>query len=190
MKLAPIIDALRDRCPTFEARVFGLAEFEDVLAAPETDLPACFVIPDSDDVISTAHLHVPQVELHENVALVAALPQKDPRGQGAFDAVHEIRTEILAAILGWAPDACTGPLIYAGGEPVHSNRVRFMYRFEFYTRTMIDAEFDGFQPPLEDLGEVGFGGDVIDPAADPNLAYPGPDGRIEFGADVTIETAT
>lgn len=44
-----------------------------------------------------------------------------------------------------------------------------------------------FEPKVEDtLKTLRFEVDVIDPAADPNEQYPGPDGRIEVGGDFDI----
>jgi hypothetical protein len=53
-------------------------------------------------------------------------------------------------------------------------------------RIRMSVEWQEQYPPrlTETLNEVGFNVDVIEPAADPNLQYPGPDGRIEVQADV------
>ena len=48
MKLAPIIAALRARCPIFENRVAGAAQFKDLPEVGKMKLPAAYVVPGDD----------------------------------------------------------------------------------------------------------------------------------------------
>lgn len=195
MKLSTVIAALRQRCPSLGARVFGVAEFDALLGhevMPE--LPAAFVLPLEDELIGAYHSHTIVVELRERIAVVVAIAQSDPRGQAAYDAVHDLRAEIWAALLGWVPEGSDRALVYEGGEPLDMTRERLLYQLDFFAETKIDAEFDGFpgspagQTGQGDFAEAGLAVDVIDPAADPNLASPGPDGRVEVGAGIAVET--
>lgn len=44
MKLAPIIAALRARCPEFQNRVAGAAQFKDLPEVGKMKLPAAYVV--------------------------------------------------------------------------------------------------------------------------------------------------
>lgn len=48
MKLTPIIAALRSRCPRFENRVGGAAQFKAIPEAGKLRLPAAYVVPAED----------------------------------------------------------------------------------------------------------------------------------------------
>ncbi|EII4258517.1 hypothetical protein LHL99_004573, partial [Salmonella enterica] len=48
MKLTPIIAALRARCPLFENRVGGAAQFKAIPEAGKLRLPAAYVVPAED----------------------------------------------------------------------------------------------------------------------------------------------
>ena len=71
--------------------------------------------------------------------------------------------------------------MYEGGNLLSLDRARLWYQFEFSASMEIDGS-DGWQDTelagLPHFDGVNFKSDCIDPA-DPNKAYPGPDGRIE-----------
>ena len=48
MKLVPIIAALRARCPEFQNRVAGAAQFKDLPEVGKMKLPAAYVVPGDD----------------------------------------------------------------------------------------------------------------------------------------------
>ncbi|EOJ3373794.1 hypothetical protein ACM2NU_004379, partial [Shigella flexneri] len=48
MKLTTIIAALRERCPRFEERVGGAAQFKAIPDAGKLRLPAAYVVPSDD----------------------------------------------------------------------------------------------------------------------------------------------
>ena len=48
MKLAPIIATLRARCPEFQSRVAGAAQFKDLPEVGKMKLPAAYVVPGDD----------------------------------------------------------------------------------------------------------------------------------------------
>ncbi|STM57382.1 phage protein [Escherichia coli] len=45
MKLTPVIAALRARCPYFENRVAGAAQFKNLPEVGKLKLPAAYVVP-------------------------------------------------------------------------------------------------------------------------------------------------
>lgn len=187
MRLSPIVQALRERCPSFETRVFGLADFTDLDQATSVALPAAFVLPLDEDVRNLSWGTNVRAEIFERAAVVVALAQTDPRGQAAYDSLHDIRAELWGALVGWRMDQDSGPFAPDGGELLDMDRSRFLFQFDFARVIAMDSGTDGYQPVLDDFGETGFRVDTIDPA-DPNLAQPGPDGRIEIGGDWPIPT--
>ncbi len=48
MKLTPVIAALRARCPYFENRVAGAAQFKNLPEVGKLRLPAAYVVPGDD----------------------------------------------------------------------------------------------------------------------------------------------
>ena len=187
MRLSPIVQALRERCPSFEARVFGLAEFADLDGATSVALPAAFVVPLDEDVRNLSQGTQVRAEIFERAAVIVALAQTDPRGQAAHDSLHDIRAELWRAIVGWRMDQDAGPFAPDGGEMLDMDRSRFLYQYDFARVIAMTSGEDGYQPVLDDFASTGFRIDAIDPA-DPNVANPGPDGRTEIGGDWPIDT--
>jgi len=187
MRLSPIVQALRERVPTFANRVFGLADFAALDGATMPVLPAAFVVPLDEEIRNLSTGTNVRAEIFERFAVIVALAQTDPRGQAAHDSLHDIRAELWGAIVGWRMDQDAGPFGPDGGEMLDMDRSRFLYQYDFARTIAITSEADGYRPDLDDFGEVGFRIDAIDPA-DPNLAEPGPDGRTEIGGDWPIET--
>jgi len=186
MRLAPIVAALRARCPTFEDRVFGIGEYSAIdESIPER--PVAFVLPLDEQIKSIANGgSVIRAEIYERVGIIVVQDTQDHQGLESYDALHDIRTELWRALFGWADDADAGPFIPDGGEPVDLNRTTYTYQFDFARTIAATSEEDGYQPEFDDFTGVGIRVDAIDPA-DPNLASPGPDGRVEIGADVPVE---
>lgn len=54
MKLTPVIAALRARCPYFENRVAGAAQFKNLPEVGKLRLPAAYVVPGEE--IGRAHV--------------------------------------------------------------------------------------------------------------------------------------
>jgi hypothetical protein len=180
-----VIDQLRQHCPSFAGRVAGAARFKRLKEDANLVVPAAYVIYLDDNPREDASLNDVRQRLVESFAVIVALSNvPDERGQAAINNGHEvIRAEIWKALLGWQPDkAVYNGTIYQGGHLLDMDRSRLWYQFEFGADMQIGPE-DGWQaielaalPPFEGAN---IKMDYIDPAADPNLQYPGPDGRIE-----------
>lgn len=189
MNITTVIEHLRQYCQTFEGRVAGAARFKRIDETVSIDLPSAFVIPLDDQPGERLSLNDVRQPLSEAFAVIVALSNvPDERGQNAIDAAHDsIRAELWRALLGWQPDGLGAEssyrgIEYQGGNLLDLDRARLWYQFDFAALTEITPD-DGWQAQeLDDLPHfdgVTLNIDDIDPAADPNLSYPGPDGRIE-----------
>lgn len=182
MKLSLIIAALRARCPIFENRVAGAAEFKALSENAKLKLPAAYVVP-ADDTVGE---HKSQTDywqvLTEGFAVIIALDnRRDARGQAAaFDAVDDIRAEIWKALLGWQPDPDADVINYAGGQLLDMDRGILLYQYDF-TRERDITEKDTRQQDdldaLDDLKTLSIDVDYIDPGN-------GPDGIIEHHTEI------
>ena len=182
MQLEIIIEALRQRCPSFANRVAGAAQFKLLPEATAMTVPCAFVIPMDDNPQESRSKNSVRIGLTENFAVVVALSNlADERGQGGTHTLHTLRAELWAALLGWRPSDIYDGINYDGGSLVSIDRARIWYQFDFSAEMEIDGS-DGWQDTelagLPHFDGVNFKSDFIDPA-DPNKANPGPDGRIE-----------
>jgi hypothetical protein len=127
--------------------------------------------------------------LIESFAVIVALSNTpDERGQAAVNTAHHtVRAELWKALIGWQPDnlGCDSIYMgieYQGGNLLDLDRSRLWYQFDFGAYMEITPE-DGWQgvelAALPHFDGLTINVDDIDPAADPNRSYPGPDSRIE-----------
>lgn len=183
MQLETVVAALRTRCPSFFQRIAGAAEFKMLPESASLAVPCAFVIPIDDNPGDAMSQNDVRQALTDSFAVVIAVNNKpDERGQSASNDVHNLRAELWHALLGWRPSLDYNGITYEGGTLLQVDRARLWYQFEFGADMEIGPE-DGYQA-TELAGLAAFEGatikvDEIDPAADPNLHYPGPDGRIE-----------
>ncbi|QBH98414.1 hypothetical protein EKN56_19675 [Limnobaculum zhutongyuii] len=185
MKLSLIIAALRLRCPVFESRVSGAAEFKPLPDTAKMKLPAAYVIPLDDN----AEDNKSQTDYWQNITdgfavIVIIDNQSDERGQkSSHDAVHDIRNELWKALLGWQVDDCYDPIQYDGGNLLDMNRSMLYYQFEFSARREISAEetrqWDDLQQ-LKEFSEVLGGIDLIVHEDQQ------PDGHIDFPLQILL----
>ncbi|AEJ55748.1 sb11 [Escherichia coli UMNF18] len=92
MKLTTIIAALRERCPRFENRVGGAAQFKAIPDAGKLRLPAAYVVP-SDDAPGEQKSQTDYwQDLTEGFSVIVVLSnERDEKGQwAAYDAVHDV----------------------------------------------------------------------------------------------------
>lgn len=90
MRLTPVIAALRARCPRFENRVGGAAQFKAIPDAGKLKLPAAYVVP-SEDVTGEQKSQTDYwQDLTEGFSVIVVLSnERDEKGQWAsYDAVH------------------------------------------------------------------------------------------------------
>lgn len=183
MDLETVIAALRTRCPTFSTRIAGAAQFKILPESAALAVPCAFAIPLDDNPGESLAMNSVRQTLTDSFAVIVAVSNvADERGQGAADQIHSLRAELWAALLGWRPADRYDGIAYEGGSLLAIDRARLWYQFEFGAPMEIAPE-DGWQEielaALPHFDGANINIDVIDPMADPNLAYPGPDGRIE-----------
>ncbi|MBS9200520.1 hypothetical protein KER63_27540 [Escherichia coli] len=177
MKLTTIIAALRERCPRFEDRVGGAAQFKAIPDAGKLRLPAAYVVP-SDDAPGEQKSQTDYwQDLTEGFSVIVVLSnERDEKGQwAAYDAVHDVRRELWKALLGWMPDPQGGEIVYAGGTLLDLNRYELYYQFDFtakYEITDEDTRQAEDAKALPDFSLLNIDVDYIDPGT-------GPDGDIE-----------
>jgi hypothetical protein len=185
MNLNIVISHLRTYCPSFANRVAGAARFKLIDETASLDVPHAFVIPLDDNPDDPMSLNDVRQKLVESFAVIVAVSNvPDERGQNAVNNAHDsIRAELWRALLGWQPDKTIyRGISYQGGNLLDLDRSRLWYQFDFCTEMQIGPD-DGWQgvelAALPHFDGLKIEVDDIDPAADPNLSYPGPDGRIE-----------
>ena len=84
MKLTPVIAALRARCPYFENRVAGAAQFKNLPEVGKLKLPAAYVVPGDDSPGENKSQTDYWQELKEGFSVVVILSNgRDERGQFA-----------------------------------------------------------------------------------------------------------
>lgn len=103
MKLTPVIAALRARCPYFENRVAGAAQFKNLPEVGKLKLPAAYVVPGDDSPGENKSQTDYWQELKEGFSVVVILSNgRDERGQFAsYDVVDDVRQMLFKALLGW-----------------------------------------------------------------------------------------
>lgn len=118
MKVNSTIKAIRERCPSFEDRVFGMASFaqmtpEALKGLKPESLPACYVLCKDETAeteqrsensyyqkitatIAIVCLVSNQVEVEEQIST-------DNRGQVALERLEDLKQELFKALLSWSP---------------------------------------------------------------------------------------
>ena len=188
MQLEVIIQALRERCPSFANRVGGAAQFKLLPENASLTVPCAFVLPlDDSPKESKAENSVRQQMVDSFSVIVAISNATDERGQGGVSSVKSLRTELWAGLLGWKPDVDYNGINYEGGSLLALDRARLWYQFEFGAEMEIGPE-DGWQDTslvgLPHFDGITFTSDYIDPA-DPNrLTASHQDGRTEVAFSV------
>ena len=188
MQLELIIAALRARCPSLTNRIAGAAQFKLLPEAAALPVPCAFVIPLDDSPSASSSQNSVRQSLTDNFAVVVAISNvADEKGQGSTQSVNALRAELWAALLGWQPSDRYDGISYEGGSLLSLDRARLWYQFEFGAAMEIEPS-DGWQETelatLPHFDGATINVDAIDPMADPNVQYPGPDGRIETSFSV------
>jgi hypothetical protein len=107
MDVTSTIKALRERCPSFQQRVFGTAQMAQVDLEninPEMH-PSAYVMcirEDTDDLSVTENSY--RQEVTARVAVVILTPNEDERGQLASARAEQLKEEVFKALLGWSPN--------------------------------------------------------------------------------------
>lgn len=184
MKLTPVIAALRARCPYFENRVAGAAQFKNLPEVGKLRLPAAYVVPGDDSPGENKSQTDYWQELKEGFSVVVILSNgRDERGQFAsYDVVDDVRQMLFKALLGWNPEACGNPITYDGGTLLDLNRHELIYQFDFSVISELTEDDTRQQDDLNSLDELqtlAIDVDYLEPGN-------GPDGDIEHHTEITL----
>lgn len=182
MKLTPIIAALRARCPVFQNRVAGAAQFKNLPEAGKLALPAAYVVPGDDSPGDQKSQTDYWQDLREGFSVIVFVSNgRDERGQWAsHDVVHDIRNMLFKALLGWNPEPDGEPITYDGGTLLDVNRYELTYQFDFVVENELSGEDTRQQEELDSLN------DLLTLAIDVDFINPGngPDGVIEHHTEI------
>lgn len=184
MKLAPIIAALRARCPEFQNRVAGAAQFKDLPEVGKMKLPAAYVVPGDDSPGEQKSQTDYWQDLTEGFSVIIFVSNgRDERGQFAsYDVVHDVRQSLFKALLGWNPEERGNPITYAGGTLLDVNRHELSYQFDFSVLKELSEDDTRQQDELNDLDDfktLAIDVDFIDPGH-------GSDGKPEHHTEITL----
>lgn len=192
MLINPVISQIKTYCPIFNQNVAGGLDWDSIQDSAKLKPPAAYVVMGEDEADrSTANVVLQALTDYFDVVVV--LRNYDERGQSNCDSVHLIRAELFKALIGFIPAKDYEPIQYANGSLIDINRAVSIYQYRFFSQTGIGRALDSDPPetwqevekdglPLFEEAHINV--DVIDPIADPNLKYPGPDGRIEFQVNI------
>lgn len=181
MNLDQIICALRERCPTFQQRIAGAAQWAGLTEDENPPLPAAYVIPLRED----AGQNESEVSYYQTVTnifgVVLLVPNfADERGQDASRWIELLKREVFKAILSWRmePSDEYSEIVFDGGSLIYMDDARAAYQLDFAFETYLDIS-DSWQegdldalPPFEGL-------DVDVDCIDPSSRKDEPDGQLE-----------
>lgn len=104
MRVTSTIQALRERCSSFNNRVYGALKWVNLSQVSPEDLPCAYVFTQSEDpkTIQSSENSYKQL-VTATVAVVLCVPSVDTRGQEGADLIETLKTEVFKALLGWAP---------------------------------------------------------------------------------------
>lgn len=115
MKLGPIVNALRLKCPTFEQRVAGAAEFSQIEPTTNLAMPCAFVVPLGESTEEATLQTDYRQTVEQSFGVIVYVSSKtDERGLIAYDLVEEIKEEVIRAIAGWEPIERADGITYSG----------------------------------------------------------------------------
>ena len=134
MRPSLIIPRLRAQCPVFQQRVAGAATFRQVVLQDDFPVPHAFVLPLGDSADGDVMVSGLDQELTTRFSVnVAVANTSDERGQAAAELIYDARAELIAALVGWTPDAARfSPILYRGmPDDPDITRARAWAQFDF-----------------------------------------------------------
>lgn len=182
MKIDTVIKALRERCPSFQRRVGGWAEYARIADDAALRLPCAYVVPMADSAGENESQNSYRQIIRDKIGILVALPNDDHRGQQSANLQHDVRHELNKALLGWRVSDEYDGLVYDGGQLFEMSRAASWYSYEYYAEFLIGDEDIGdpetwHQQELTALGQ--FEGMTITVDAicphDSNVGPRGPD---------------
>lgn len=154
MKIGLIALRLREANTRFENRVAGVAELARAYDHTLQQNMA-FVLPLGESAAPNAYDSGINQMLTERFGVIVAVrtdvTEGDKLGLSAYDMLHDVRTELFGALLGWEPDGADSKVYYKGGVLLSITRATLWYQFEFeYAVRLTDT--DGVDSEFDSLG--------------------------------------
>lgn len=181
MKLDPIISALRERCPSFQMRVGGAAQWAGLERAENAPVPFAYVVPLREDAGEQESQNAYYQIVTNTFGVIVLVPNcADERGQDAGRWIEALRPEIFRALLSWhmEPKSEFSEIVYQGGSLIYMDAARAAYQFEFSFETYLDTS-DTYQEVELDALPPFEGMDIDVDCVDPSQKKDQPDGRRE-----------
>lgn len=186
MKLKPIIEELRNYCPSFEQRVYGIGAFSQLSESVSTEaMPAAFVLPVSEDPQDPAtSSRYRQVVRFRFAVLVMVSNTEDEQGLTAWEAADDLKKEVFRAILG-SDDIKAGKdwIQFEGLSIAEINRAALTLQLDFSCEYEITDEQTRHGADIDRLGRFLRMYSDIDVIAEKGH----PDGRIEAKVLIDLE---
>ena len=180
MNLTSIINALRVRCPSFERRFAGAAEWAGLTIEHAPAMPAGYVVPLREEASENESACGYYQTVTNTFGVIVLVDNcADVRGQGATATLDSLKPELFRALLSWhqEPKDEFSEIVYEGGSLLYMDDARLAFQFEFSYETYIDIS-DTYQQveydELPDLEGMDVDVDQIEPSATGR-----PDGRPE-----------
>ncbi len=186
MKLKPIIEELRNYCPSFESRVYGIGTFSQLSESISTEaLPAAFVLPMSEepeDPAATSRYR--QIVRFNFAVLLMVSNTEDEQGLTAWEKADDLKKEVFHAILG-ADDIQSGKdwIQFEGLSIADMNRAALTVQLDFSCEYEITDEETRHGADIDRLGRFLKMYTDIDVIAEKGK----PDGRIEAKVLIDLE---
>lgn len=161
MRLGAIALRIRYKKTSFGDYVGGTAELD--LAIQNTLMEeSAFVIPLLDDAAKNNIDVSLNQRIIERFGVIVALKndnsQIDKMGFAAYDRLHDVRDELIGALVGWIPIDAETEVSYRGGHLVDINNGYLWYQFEFdydariimegTTAKIQESNFDDTEEPI------------------------------------------
>lgn len=142
MRLGQIVLRIRSKKTYFDNYVGGTAEL-DLAISNTLKKDMAFVIPLVDDAGKNQYDTSINQRIIERFGVVVALAndssQTDKLGFLSYDKLHEIRNDLIRALVGWMPIGAECQVCYRGGKLIDVNNAYLWYQFEFeYDSRIVD----------------------------------------------------
>jgi hypothetical protein len=136
MRPSLVIPRIRAQCPIFANRVAGSATYRQVSLQDDFAVPHAFVLPLGEAADGEVMLSNLDQELTTRFAVVVAVANtSDERGQAAAEVIFDARAQLIAALVGWAPNPTFAPVLYRGmPDDPDITRARAWAQFDFEAR--------------------------------------------------------
>lgn len=190
MQLAPIVLKLRLADTSFGNNIAGAAELALALEYTlKTD--AAFVVQLNETTPANDFDSGINQKITERFAIVAAASNatsdREKTGVVAHDRIHDLRSELFSAILGWQIPGTEGIIYYSGGRLLRVDRARLWYQFEFEATTRIidDDGYDNNADALAVFDTVFATWEVVPSGSLPSTGIP----AVDFDMQSLVEFA-